>query len=250
MSIDTSSFFRTIFDRSRGAGMLILDEEGIILRVNGAFTQMFGYAEKELAGKSFKILFTAADRVKQLPENELAKTKTQGYSMDDNYLVHQSGKHTWVSGETQCVTDKDGKLYLVKTVQDIHNQKLLEKFLVEANSMVAALFECIRTRAMFVIDRNQTINRINSAAYKVFGITDLDLEGSRISSINHPLWQHDPFKQKINHIFQPTEAGTQVQEWKIRAGNTDYRIDARLIDGYSEAEKRLLLIFTDPHLSN
>lgn len=104
MAIDTSSFFKGLFDNSRGLAMLIMDEDGIIIRVNSTFTDTFGYKEADVINKNFKILFIASDRIKQLPENEIVRVKAKGYASNNNYILHQSGKQIWVNGVTLAGT--------------------------------------------------------------------------------------------------------------------------------------------------
>ena len=52
---EAAKYFESIFDVVN-AGIVIVDQDSTILRINSAFTRIFGYQEDEIVGKPFYIL--------------------------------------------------------------------------------------------------------------------------------------------------------------------------------------------------
>ncbi|RYZ52954.1 MAG: PAS domain S-box protein [Sphingobacteriales bacterium] len=239
MTIDTSKFFRMLFDRTRSAAMLILNEDGIILKINSAFTYTLGYHDSDLINRNFKMLFTAADRVLQLPEKELERVKAQGFSHDNNFLLHKNGMPIWVTGESICIQE-EGSSYYIKLVQEIHQQKLLEKFLQESNAMVNTIFESITCKALVVVDQQLKVRRVNPAFFQIFELPELELEGTGIGHIRHPFWQNEGLQTQVKAAFSSDEPLTH-EDGQLVIGASRYTMHIRCIDSFS-LEKRILMV--------
>ena len=105
--------------------MAVLNSEGIVLAINRAFTNCFGYEEKDIIDKNATILFTEKDQKEGLLEKELAEVLAKGQSNDNNYLVNKNNERTWVSGESVLVKNKHGDSVILKVIQNIHQQKII-----------------------------------------------------------------------------------------------------------------------------
>lgn len=136
-SLDTSSFFRLLFENSRQTAILILSDKGTILDCNNAFSSAFDYTKEEVVGKDFSILFIEDDRKKNLPEAELSTVLTIGESVDNNFQVHKNGNYIWVRGESVLINSGTAT-YIVKLMLDLHEQKKVEELLAKANDQVSA----------------------------------------------------------------------------------------------------------------
>jgi PAS domain S-box-containing protein len=244
MVVDTSGFFKTCFENARNNSMMVLSEEGIVLQVNKAFTTNFGYENADIVGQNFALLFTAEDQAKQLPNSELEATKTQGSSQDNNFLVHQSKVSTWVSGESFLVNTPEGENYIVKIIHEIHAQKLLEKFLMEANEFINAIFTSIHNAALVVMDNSMRIVRANDTFFSTFNIKEQHVEGTRVSDIDHPLWSSSPFQQTLREkmVKNDFQHGTVFTK---DAGGKTYRVQGKLIDGKVGIDTRILLVINE-----
>ena len=67
----SSDYFEALFKNAKQNSVLIIDEAGIVLRINQAFSRCFGYAESDIVGKSARILFTKEDEKNDMFEKEL-----------------------------------------------------------------------------------------------------------------------------------------------------------------------------------
>jgi PAS domain S-box-containing protein len=134
LPVDTSPLFKSILENSKVAGIFIMNKNGTILRANPGALQYFGYAEEDVVGENFSLLFTREDKSKSSPEKELKTVIETGSGKDDNYVVHKNGRLIWCHGESVLATDEKGNIFIVKIVYDIDTQKRLEQRLLKINN--------------------------------------------------------------------------------------------------------------------
>jgi len=133
LKLESSHFFKIILENATSTSVLILDQTGIVLNINQAFHQHFGYSKSDIIGKNFSILFIEEDLAKNIPQKEIENTILNGSALDNNYILHKDGSSIWVSGESIYTKDDQGQEFLMKIIQDINKQKLLEDELKQKN---------------------------------------------------------------------------------------------------------------------
>jgi len=165
--LESFNCFESLFHEAKENSVLLIDTTGIILDVNEAFLNAFGYQREDVSGKNFAMLFTEEDLAKDLPQKELRKTLEKGQASDNNYLVHKDGTRTWVSGESIYIVNKDGKECLLKIIQNINQQKLSEfsyNRLTDFNEHILTSIEDI----VIVLDKTMKVIKANRAFAKFF----------------------------------------------------------------------------------
>lgn len=163
------NYFNALFNESKENSVLLLDENGIILEVNSAFINSFGYEKEEVCSKNFKMLFTQEDQQKGRPQKEIAAVLSQGQAFDNNYLVQKDKIITWVSGESTLVKDDRGQVYILKIIQNINEQKISENSIVSLNDFNDSILKSIED-GVIVLDENLKIIKANDAFSKIFNI--------------------------------------------------------------------------------
>lgn len=137
--------FKDFLENLQYGAMLIMDENGKILKTSAGIKKSYGYSEEDLRNQNFSVLFSEKDKAEKLPETEIATVKSKGASTDHNYIMHKNGTCIWSYGETTLVTGQNGRPYFIKIIYDINNQKSLEKSLVETNSRLTRLINDLDT---------------------------------------------------------------------------------------------------------
>src|SRR5436190_23300418 len=107
------NFFESYFNNAEVNSIVIFDTSGIVLEVNYAFTNKFGYTTEDLKGKNFRQLFNDADKNRHTPELELENTLKNGQANDETFLIDKNGDEVWCSGESILVFDEEGGKYIV-----------------------------------------------------------------------------------------------------------------------------------------
>ncbi len=189
-------YFESLFRNTVQNTVLLMDKEGIIVAVNQAFTNCFGYEPKDIIGKYMSILFTEEDRKKGLPEKELNAVLSKGQGSDNNYLVKKDKTLVWVSGESILVKNKEGKASILKIIQNIHQQKVSEISLVRLNEFNENILGSIED-VVIVLDEKMKILKANRAFAKLFRYNSSDVEKMSFADLIKP---YDMFEEVQNNI--------------------------------------------------
>ncbi|MDB5192349.1 MAG: sensor histidine kinase [Segetibacter sp.] len=217
--LDNSPVLKSMFDNAVVNAFQIMDEEGFILNVSKSFTRAFGYDNDDLRGKHSRVLFTDEDQKKLLPEIEIEKVRQHGSCGDRNYLVHKDSSCVWVTGESLLVKEATGKQFIFKVLQNIHEQKVMEKFLTESQEFSESVVGSI-TDALVVIDNKGKILKSNNAFYNVFEINTESIDGEYLAGVNHSFLSSPPLVKKVAEVIS-TESTQQVQmDWKDANGTS------------------------------
>ena len=165
----TFDYFQALFTKAQENTILIMDDMGVIIEVNDAFIDCFGYASEDIVGSHMEILFTEEDRQKNRPQNEIIKVLSEGQASDNNYLVCKNKSIIWVSGESVLLKTPDGKRAILKIIQDIHSQKTSENSLARLNDFNENILTSIED-VVLVVDERMNVIKANRAFYGIFEI--------------------------------------------------------------------------------
>jgi PAS domain S-box-containing protein len=243
-SLQASPLFKSVFDKATITAIQIMDRHGFILQVNEAFSKAFGYSSEDLKGKHLKVLFTAEDQARQMPEMEIEKVNQHGFAVDKNYTIHKDGSCIWVSGESVAAIDHEGREYIVKFLQNIHDQKLLEKFLKESKDFSDSVVRSI-TDSLVVIDVSGRILKVNNALYNLLKINDETIEGVYLAEVKSSFFQLEELRLKIDNTIQTGEAGAFQIEWTDETNLTRHiLVKASFLDG-KLVNKKIVLLLND-----
>ncbi len=162
-----NEIFTALFDKAVQNNVLLISKDGTVIGINNAFTECFGYTQKDVEGVYISLFFTEEDREKGKPEKELRNVLSKGQAFDNNYLVSKDGTFTWVSGESVLVEGNDGEPIILKVIQNIHKQKTSEISLQKLNQFNENILAAIED-AVIVVDQNLDVIKGNRAFYKLF----------------------------------------------------------------------------------
>lgn len=241
--INTEGFFYDIYKNARENSVIVMDVKGKILQASKSFTAAFGYTNKDLVQKHFRMLFTANDKKIKKPENEVKLALAKGSHSDNNYLVHKNGTPVWVMGESLAVTNTDKEKFLVKIIHNIHAQKQLEQYLVNSSDFIDKIFDSILDTAIILLDSELKIIKCNKAFIKIFGLSAIPAEGSRISHIENVFWKTPELRQQLlDIIVKQKNLKNALYTFKTKEKKEkNIAIDSKLI--YTDGnEKRILLV--------
>lgn len=194
------NYFHALFNESKENAVLLLNENGIILEVNSAFTNSFGYEKEEVYGKDFKMLFTEEDQQEDRPEKEIATVLSEGQAYDNNYLVPKDKIITWVSGESTLVKDDKGQLYILKIIQNINEHKISENSIISLNDFNDSILKCIED-GVIVLDKNLKIIKANDAFSRIFSNTANKIKDISFAELIAPFDKNNDLNHKIIQVI-------------------------------------------------
>src|SRR5215831_14160940 len=107
--------------------LITLDPDGHIMRWSAGAEKMFGYQQSEVAGQSFKMLFTPEDQAANAPARELGEAARSGKAEDQRWHVRKGGSRIWVMGIVRALRTEGGELTgFSKVAREVTSQKLEE----------------------------------------------------------------------------------------------------------------------------
>lgn len=230
-SSDSSHIFKQMLENSRTCAIFLMDENGYILDINYGVEKSFGYTKNDLMGRNFSLLFTEQDRFMDKPGIELETVLQRGAALDKNYLVHKDGTHIWVNGETVYTRDDNGRVFLVKLVYDINEQKLLQKFLAASNKFSESIIETT-SEPLIVLDRNLRVIRVNNAYLTTFKDVFKNIQSRLFYTIDEGAWSAAQLKKLLEEVLAK---GVPLDNFEYdyyceRVGHKVININARPIE--------------------
>jgi PAS domain S-box-containing protein len=162
--------FRATFSHL-GIGMTQNSLDGTILLANKKFCDIVGYADHEVAGRSFQDFTHPDDLEASLRKmGEMLFGATTGYSLEKRY-IHKDGSVVWVHVNASLVTDSEGKpKYVIAAVEDITERRRAAEALRNSEKLAATgrLAASIAheinnplesvTNLLYLLERNPSLN--------------------------------------------------------------------------------------------
>lgn len=133
-----TSLVRNIKDHS----IFTLDTEGRITTWNVAAEQILGYAQDEVLGRHFELIFTPEDRARGLHEAELRQAREQGRAEDERWHLRKGDQRFWALGIVSALHDTEGRLIgFSKILRDMTAWKQAQEALALSEARYRALVQ-------------------------------------------------------------------------------------------------------------
>lgn len=185
MLMESEARFRDAFEYS-AIGMALVSIEGRWLKVNSQVTEIVGYTEEELLGKTFQDLTHPDDLFADLDNVEkLLKGKINYYNLEKRY-IHKNGHVVWVLLSVSLVRDSKGNAshfvaQLKNITERIHAQMALEK----VNRELTTIFNSANHVSIVCTDLNGIITHFSRGAETMLGYTAAEMIGRETPVIIH-----------------------------------------------------------------
>jgi|SRR6185312_991986 len=237
----SANYFDALFYNAKQNSVLIIDAEGTVISVNPAFSNCFGYSEKDILGKNASILFTKEDQRNEVFEKEVMRTLSQGQSFDNNYFVNKDQTLTWVRGEAVLVKGTNNESFILKIIQDIHAQKATEIALQNLNDFNERILTSIED-VVIVLDDKMNVIKTNSAFSKLFRYSS-PMPYMNMGEFIKPYDENDELFTAITKALQ-SKTGFSNKQIEMKISPTDvryYDVSCSFMDS-SEGSNILLIV--------
>ena len=193
----------------------ITDEENIILFVNNAFLETYGYTQEELIGQHISIVRGPEETNHVI---ETIRTNTiRGEWKGELLNKKKDGTVFPISLSTSVVRDDDGiPIALIGVARDITEQKKISEALRDSEATYRGLFNSV-TEAIYIHDTNGEFIDVNEGAMKMYGYTREEFLGKTPEMLSAP-GLNDP-ASTMHHIQEALAGRPQVFEWWGRRKN-------------------------------
>ena len=193
-------------------GMALLDLDSVALRVNHAFCEMVGYAEREIRGTDSRRIVHPEDIDEDFDlREEMLSGAFPAYEREKRY-VHRSGRVVWAQVSCCLVHDPDGNpSNFLLHVRDVTDRREAAEALARANGQ---LEERVAERTA---ELEETNRQLRAFAYSLAH----DLRGPLASTDGFvrqlELVLGDKLEDKPRHYMSRVRAGVQTMSQLIDA---------------------------------
>ena len=195
--------YRSIFEATGDALLLIDLDDGHIVEANPAACRAYGYSYEEFIGLPPSAIIQQDD-LPYVMEQVLPTIRAGGTYHARGVGLRKDGTRFHLDVYETAFTYQ-GKLHMLAVVRDITEQVQAEEQLREKEAQYRSIFEAT-TDALFINDMNGLCVEVNPAACKMHGYTYEEFIGKDPAFIGHPDYHH-----LIADFFQMIKAGEQFQ---------------------------------------
>jgi PAS domain S-box-containing protein len=165
-------------------GIVLLDTEDRVLRVNGEFTRMFGYTPADAVNRPINELIVPDDRLDEGWELTYKVTHGQGVHTE-TVRRHKDGSRLHVSVVGTPIRIGSGQIAVYAIYRDITERKMAEEALHQSQQQYHHLLESTHDLIQSVAPDGSFLF-VNQAWLKTLGYTQAQLPSLRIADIIHP----------------------------------------------------------------
>lgn len=165
-------------------GIVLLDTEDRVLRVNGEFTRMFGYTPADAINRPINELIVPDDRLDEGWELTYKVTHGQGVHTE-TVRRHKDGSLLHVSVVGTPIRIGSGQIAVYAIYRDITERKMAEEALHQSQQQYHHLLESTHDLIQSVAPDGSFLF-VNQAWLKTLGYTQAQLPSLRIADIIHP----------------------------------------------------------------
>jgi len=198
--------FRALMEEASDA--VFITKDGKLLDANANALKLLGYSKKELQTLDLKTLFHPED-AKKIQTDYAPVNSNEGYAVVESRITHKNGSHIWA--EISVKKLKDGRIQAI--ARDITERKQAEDALKTSEERYRTLAEAAHD-TIFIIDKNDTVQYVNSFGAKRLGRNPDEIIG-----------------QKRSVVFPPAIAEKQGQNLRIvfETGKPMY-VEGKMLD--------------------
>jgi PAS domain S-box-containing protein len=161
--------FRAAFDQSI-MGMVLSDEDGVVLSANQAFCRIVGRRLEEVVGRDSEHMTHPEDQRQNRDQLARIKAKEQDSTTFQKRYVRKDGFVVWTQiNVTPLPGTNDEPGTLVATIEDITAEVEARKALLESEQHLRLILESVRDYAIMTVDPEGRVTAWNSGAQQVFG---------------------------------------------------------------------------------
>jgi diguanylate cyclase (GGDEF)-like protein/PAS domain S-box-containing protein len=199
-------------------GIIVVDADGLMVRVNHVTMSMFGYTQAEMLGEPVEILIAdssiighAAKR-QDYQSNKAAEPKVMGFGQDLTAKRKDGSTYSVEIGLSPM--QLEDKSYVVATITDISEHQTFEREL----RIAATVFDS--NEAMFVTDAKANILRVNDAFLQTTGYSREEVIGKNPRILQSGRHTQEFYKNMWKCITQ--DGGWQGEIWDRRKNGEIY----------------------------
>jgi PAS domain S-box-containing protein len=151
--------------------MALSDPDGIVLAINPAYTQLYGYTPAEAVGQDFSIIFPEAERAEARAQYRLAFHRAPSAAVYESVVRRSDGQIRLVESRVAFVEQQGRRVAMISVVRDVTNYKQAEVELADSRNFVERVLDATPD---FVVVHDRLAGRdmrLNNRLQDILGIS-------------------------------------------------------------------------------
>jgi len=158
--MESEARYRMIVESATDYAIISMDAERRITGWNPGASNIFGWSEKEMLGKSSDEIFTAEDRAAGAPEAEAVEALRQGRASDIRWHVTRDGQGLWGAGVLMPLSDpaRGFVTILHDRTQDREHEERQKLLMAELQHRVKNILAVVRSIASRTLENTEDLD--------------------------------------------------------------------------------------------
>ena len=162
--------YRLLVEGVKDYAIFMLDPEGRIVSWNSGAQRLKGYEEREILGRHFSVFYTAEDRARDHPANELAHAREHGSYGEEGWRLRKDGSRFWANVLITALWDEDGELRgYAKVTRDVTERRAAESRAEATAALTSGILASMR-EGLVAFGPDGHVLFANKAAEDVLGV--------------------------------------------------------------------------------
>jgi PAS domain S-box-containing protein len=205
--------FRLLVEGVKDYAIFMLDPYGYVTTWNEGAHRIKGYDSEEIIGEHFSVFYTAEDKERGHPEEELRLAAAEGSYEEEGLRIRKDGSTFWANVLITALRDAEGELRgFAKVTRDITAHKAAEereRLLAQeraARERTTDILESI-SDAFYAVDRGWRFTYVNNRAEEMWNRSREELLGENV-------WVEFPQEvgsESYRHIMRAMEEGVTTE---------------------------------------
>jgi len=236
-------FFRTTL-YSIGDGVIITDQNSIVLNMNEIAEEMTGWKENEAKGKSLnKVFRIISEETNEEVLNPVDKVLKHGKIIglaNHTLLIKRDGSKIPIADSGAPITNEDNEIEgVVLVFKDQSEEKLTQKIIYESNEKFSKIFHSTSNAISLTELESGKIVEINAAFESLFGYKRLEAIGK--TTIELGLWTNSSDREKL---VSALKSDGRVKDLEMIGMNKNGDLKTALLsaDKFQIEDKNLILL--------
>ena len=167
--------------------LFFTDPEGIVREWTISARHLLGFADADIVGQHFSIIFTETDQAAGAPALEIQNAVLEGQSRDERWHRRKNQSLFFAVGRLVALRRRDGTVRgFAKILRDATQQKAAEQLLQESEQQFRTVFELAAVAHVILDPLTKRFLRVNARFCALTGYSADELLQRTFADITHP----------------------------------------------------------------
>lgn len=183
-SLMSPAFLRAVWQASADA-MVLSDGDGTVLAANPAYLQLYGYAEQEVVGHNFAIIFPESSRASANSEYRHVFSGARGPAPFQSAIRRKDGAVRVVESRADFIEQDGLRVAMLSSIRDVTERVQQAEALVRSEALFRHTFEGAPL-GMALLQPDLRLVGANHALCDLLGYREAELTALAMPQLTHP----------------------------------------------------------------